>query len=66
MMMQAGLDELPVPRAETAADRELYCPDAAPDAFTVKHPCGVEVREVRRWMAFASDPEPKSRAVKSR
>lgn len=45
--MHAVEDESPVPRALMAALSELYWPDEAPDAFTVKHPLGVEVREAQ-------------------
>lgn len=42
--MQADSEELPVPREATAELRELYSPELAPDALTVRHPLGVDSR----------------------
>lgn len=52
--MHAVEDELPVPRAVMAALSELYSPDEAPEAFTVRHPLGVEVREVQDTPAIVN------------
>lgn len=43
-----------MPREATAELRELYSPEVAPDATTVKQPLGVDVREVRFSRAGAA------------
>jgi hypothetical protein len=55
MKMHAVEEELPVPKALTAAPSELYSPEDAPETLTAKHPLGADVLELQETPRAAKE-----------